>query len=70
MKKAMELSVLCNCRIGLILFDGNGKLYDFKTEDMTTLVTDYFARDVYESNDKDTVSNTCLHDKTFLRKLD
>lgn len=53
MKKAMELAILCNCRIGLIIFDCNGKVYDFKTEEMPALVSDYFSCDVHESNDKD-----------------
>ena len=51
----MELSVLCNCRIGLILFDGNGRLHDFTTEDMRTLVSDYFAKELYETNTKEEV---------------
>lgn len=30
-KKAQELSVLCDAEIGLIIFSGTGKLYDYSS---------------------------------------
>lgn len=40
MKKAYELSVLCDCEIALIIFSSNNKLYQYASTDMDK-VTDY-----------------------------
>lgn len=69
MKKAMELSKLCNCRIGLIVFDANGKIYDCKTEDMTSLVKEYLTSDVHESNTVDEVTVVENSEMTFAMQL-
>eukprot|EP01048_Picozoa_sp_COSAG05_P009148 COSAG05_NODE_732_length_7656_cov_6.636628_2_plen_238_part_00 len=34
MKKAMEISVLCNCEIALVLFDEHGDMFQFASKDM------------------------------------
>lgn len=34
MKKAYELSVLCDCEIALIIFSSNNKLYQYASTDM------------------------------------
>ena len=41
MKKAYELSVLCNCEVGLILFTQNNKLFQFSSTDMDQLLLRY-----------------------------
>lgn len=38
-KKAHELSVLCDVEIGLIVFSGNGRLYEFCSGERLVLST-------------------------------
>lgn len=37
-KKAYELSILCGCDIGIIIFSSNGKLFQYASHDMDTLL--------------------------------
>lgn len=41
MKKAYELSILCECKIGIIMFNSQGKLFQFATHDLDTLLLHY-----------------------------
>jgi hypothetical protein len=41
MKKAYELSVLCDCEIGLIIFSGTGKLFQYASSDMDSILLKY-----------------------------
>lgn len=41
MKKAYELSVLCECEIALIIFNNNNKLYQYASSDMDTILLRY-----------------------------
>ncbi|KAI3739154.1 hypothetical protein L2E82_29551 [Cichorium intybus] len=41
MKKAHELSVLCNADVGLIVFSGSGRLYQFASSSMSRIITRY-----------------------------
>jgi len=41
MKKAMELSVLCDCEIALIIFNSNTKLFQYSSTDMCDLLNKY-----------------------------
>ena len=41
MKKAMELSVLCDCDIALVIFNSNGKLFQYSTADMDAVLQRY-----------------------------
>lgn len=41
MKKAMELSVLCDCDIALIVFNSANKLFQYSSTDMETLLERY-----------------------------
>jgi hypothetical protein len=34
MKKAMELSVLCDCQIALVIFNSNNKLFQYSSGDI------------------------------------
>lgn len=43
MKKAMELSILCDCEIGLVIFNSTNKLFEYCSSDMDSLVPRYFA---------------------------
>lgn len=41
MKKAYELSVLCDCEIGLLIFSSTGKLFQFASSDMDNVLLKY-----------------------------
>ena len=41
MKKAYELSVLCNCQVALILFKEDGSLVEYSSSDMDTMLLRY-----------------------------
>ncbi|KAI8602984.1 myocyte-specific enhancer factor 2C-like protein [Dissophora ornata] len=41
MKKAMELSVLCDCQIGLIIFNSNNKLVQYSSHDIDQILLRY-----------------------------
>ncbi|TPX43332.1 hypothetical protein SeLEV6574_g05122 [Synchytrium endobioticum] len=45
MKKAYELSVLCNCDVGLIVFSSQGKLHQYASSDLDRLLLEYTGRD-------------------------
>uniref|UniRef100_A0A3Q2XJZ5 MADS-box domain-containing protein n=1 Tax=Hippocampus comes TaxID=109280 RepID=A0A3Q2XJZ5_HIPCM len=41
MKKAYELSVLCDCEIALIVFNGSNKLFQYASTDMDKVLLKY-----------------------------
>ncbi|KAI0221984.1 Myocyte-specific enhancer factor 2C, partial [Massospora cicadina] len=41
MKKAYELSVLCECEIAVIVFNSSNKLYQFASSDMDKILMQY-----------------------------
>ena len=41
MKKAYELSILCNCEIALIVFNSANKLFQFASTDMDKVLLKY-----------------------------
>ena len=41
MKKAYELSVLCDCEIALIIFSSSNKLYQYASTDMDNVLLKY-----------------------------
>lgn len=41
MKKAMELSVLCDCEIALIIFNSNTKLFQYSSSEMGNVLQKY-----------------------------
>ena len=66
MKKAMELSVLCGCEISLVIFNSNGKLFQYSSTEMEAILQRY-SRACHEPhevrNNQDVRS--CLH-KTLM----
>ena len=53
-KKAYELSVLCGCEVGLIIFSTNNKLFQFASSDMDRILlryTEYPEPNEYKTND-------------------
>lgn len=56
-KKAYELSVLCGCDVGLILFSPTGKLYQYASHDMDRILLRYTENnDAFESRNNDDIS--------------
>nr|AGK07583.1 SOC1 [Dendrobium hybrid cultivar] len=51
LKKAFELSVLCDAEIGLIVFSPRGKLYEFSSSSMLKTI------ERYKMNNKEMISN-------------
>ncbi|XP_024031735.1 MADS-box transcription factor 23 [Morus notabilis] len=41
LKKAKELSILCDAEVGLIIFSSTGKLYDYSSSSMKTVIERY-----------------------------
>ncbi|CAI9781806.1 unnamed protein product [Fraxinus pennsylvanica] len=41
LKKAKELAILCDAQVGLIIFSSTGKLYDFASTSMKSLIERY-----------------------------
>lgn len=41
MKKAYELSVLCDCEIALLIFNTNGKLVEYASTDIDQILMKY-----------------------------
>jgi hypothetical protein len=41
MKKAYELSVLCDCEISVIIFNSNNKLFQYASTDMDKVLLKY-----------------------------
>ncbi|KAI8998352.1 Myocyte-specific enhancer factor 2D [Gaertneriomyces sp. JEL0708] len=63
MKKAYELSVLCGCEIGLIMFAHNGKLFQFASTDMDKILLRYTETEPHETrNNDDIVRMIAKHD--------
>ena len=50
MKKAYELSVLCNCEIALLIFNNNGKLVQYASTDIDQILMRY--TEVEQQKDK------------------
>nr|AFY10811.1 Mef2 [Isodiametra pulchra] len=45
MKKAYELSILCECEIALVIFNGNNRLFQYASSDMDTILLKYTSCD-------------------------
>ena len=41
MRRAMELSVLCDCDVAVIVYDSRGRLYQFSSGSMDTILSRY-----------------------------
>ncbi|KAI8050034.1 hypothetical protein BDF21DRAFT_182448 [Thamnidium elegans] len=46
MKKAYELSVLCNCEVALVIIPSNNKLIQYSSSDINTLLTKFKENDL------------------------
>jgi hypothetical protein len=52
MKKAYELSVLCDCEIALIIFNNNGKLVQYASTDIDKILLKYTEVCIWGSVDR------------------
>ncbi|XP_074573290.1 MADS-box protein SOC1-like [Curcuma longa] len=64
LKKAFELSVLCDAEIGLIIFSASGKLYEFATSSMEDTIERYMA---HVKQSTSTSNNAIEHDNKSCR---
>ncbi|KAL3867155.1 hypothetical protein ACJMK2_044378 [Sinanodonta woodiana] len=57
MKKAYELSVLCDCEIGIIICSNNNKLYQYTSSDMDSILLKYteFSKNIDSYTNKDII---------------
>lgn len=71
MKKAYELSVLCDCEIALIIFNSTNKLFQYASTDMDKVLLKYTEynephesrtnSDIVEVSHKETqMAHTCM----------
>lgn len=42
-KKAFELSVLCDCNVSLVIFSPSGKMFEFNSDNWTTIFEKIFS---------------------------
>ncbi|XP_010520827.1 PREDICTED: agamous-like MADS-box protein AGL16 [Tarenaya hassleriana] len=54
LKKAKELAILCDAEVGIIVFSSTGKLYDFSSSSMKSIIERY--GDTKGDSESDTVS--------------
>lgn len=56
MKKAYELSILCNCEVAVIIFSNSNKLYQYASSDIDEILLKYSDHDEpYESINSDEI---------------
>ncbi|KAK9864243.1 hypothetical protein WJX84_008802 [Apatococcus fuscideae] len=67
MKKAMELSVLCGCEISLVIFNSNGKLFQYSSTEMEAILQRY-SRACHEPHE--VRNNQDLYKQHFSEQLD
>jgi len=64
MKKAYELSILCDCEIGLVVFSSNNKLFQYASNGMENILLRYGEyNDVIESRNNNDM------EQVFFKKL-
>jgi hypothetical protein len=60
MKKAMELSVLCDCDIALVIFNSHNKLFQYSSKDIDSILAKYskVCHEPHEKRNNQDVSPT------------
>lgn len=67
MKKAYELSVLCDCEIALIIFSSSNKLYQYASTDMDKVLLKYTE---YNEPHESLTNKNIIEVSTFIRHQD
>ena len=69
MKKAYELSVLCDCEIALIIFSSSNKLYQYASTDMDKVLLKYTEyNEPHESVTNKNIIDVSLNGNLFKRR--
>ena len=62
MKKAYELSVLCDCEIALIIFSSSNKLFQYASTDMDKVLLKYTEyNEPHESRTNNDIVEVSIH---------
>lgn len=70
MKKAYELSVLCDCEIALIIFNGSNKLFQYASTDMDKVLLKYTEyNEPHESRTNSDIVEVSHHFILFSQKF-
>lgn len=67
LKKAFELSVLCEADVAVIVFNARGKLYEFCTKD-THKIIERYKRNTIGSSDRSTVNENYEEEEAELKR--
>lgn len=60
MKKAYELSVLCDCEVGLIIFSNTQKLFQYSSTEMDNILLKYTEHaEPHESKTNHDLAKVC-----------
>ena len=61
MKKAYELSILCDCEIALIIFNSGNKLFQYASTDMDKILLKYTEyNEPHESRTNSDIVEVCI----------
>jgi len=66
MKKAYELSVLCDCEIALIIFNGSNRLFQYASTDMDKVLLRYTE---YNEPHESRTNNDIIEASSFLTTI-
>ena len=70
MKKAYELSVLCDCEIALIVFNNANKLFQYASTDMDKVLLKYTEHtDPHESRTNRDIIEVCHKDRYDMMEI-
>ena len=79
MKKAYELSVLCECEIVIIIFNSNNKLFQYASSNVDSILLKYTEHqepnetktnmDILDVNSRPHLVAACLFDSKFNSRL-
>ncbi len=71
MKKAYELSILCDCEIALIIFNSGNKLFQYASTDMDKILLRYTEyNEPHESRTNSDIIEVYIAYQILLLKLD
>ncbi|XP_059631228.1 MADS-box transcription factor 23-like [Cornus florida] len=51
LKKARELAILCDAEVGVIIFSSTGKLYDFASTSMESIIEQYKSKEAHHQSE-------------------